>query len=93
MDQPGGMKMKALMRNKHETVTQDMGFTFINWNTGAPLTNPDWYGGPYILVNDYVPEDPADDFALPDPTPAAAPAQDPADDTIVIDGVTYTRTP
>lgn len=69
-----------------------MGFSFIDWNTGAPLTNPDWYGGPYILVNDYVPDDPADDFAE-DPEPAAAPAaQDPAADTIVIDGVTYTRT-
>ena len=103
--------MKALVRNEGETVTQDMGFTFIDWNTGAPLARPDWYGGPYILVNDYVPEDPADDF---DPTPArrkakgavqAPPAQAPAaketvnpeasvpvGDTIVIDGVTYTRT-
>ena len=80
--------MKALIRNEGETVTQDMGFTFINWNTGAPLTNPDWYGGPYILVNDYVPSV-EDDFAE-DPEPAPA-AQDPAD-TIVIDGVTYTRT-
>ena len=58
--------MKALIRNPEETVTQDMGFMFINWTTGAPLTNPDWYGGPYILVNDYVPEDPADDFTLAD---------------------------
>ena len=48
--------MKALIRNPGETVPQDMSFTFINWNTGAPLTNPDWYGGPYTLVNDYVPE-------------------------------------
>ena len=89
------MKMKALIRDRHETVTQDMGFTFINWQNGAPLTNPDWYGGPYILVNDYVPEDPVDDFTLADPTPAAAPeaSQDPVADTIVIDGVTYTRTP
>ena len=86
--------MKALIRDKGETVTQDMGFTFINWNTGAPLTNPDWYGGPYILVNDYVPENPADDFVLDDAKPAAASeaSQDPAADTIVIDGVTYTRT-
>ena len=89
--------MKALIRNPGETITENDGLAFINWNAGAPLTNPDWFGGPYILVNDYVPEDPADDFALADPTPAAAdaPAQDPADDvqdTIVIDGVTYTRT-
>lgn len=98
--------MKALVRNEGETVTQDMGFSFIDWNTGAPLARPDWYGGPYILVNDFVPEDPADDFdptparrkakgavqAPPAQAPAAAPAQDPTPDTIVIDGVTYTRT-
>ena len=84
--------MKALIRNEGETVTEDMGIPGIDWSNGMPLTNPVWAGGPYILVNDYVPEDPADDFALADPTPAAAPASDPAADTIVIDGVTYTRT-
>ena len=47
--------MKALTRNPGETVTQDMGFTFIDWSTGAPLTNSDWYGGPYILVENYDP--------------------------------------
>ena len=26
----------------------------IDWETGAPLTNPEWYGGPYTLVDDYV---------------------------------------
>ena len=92
--------MKALIRNEGETVTEDMGHSFIDWKTGAPLTNPDWFDGPYVLVNDYVPDDPAGDF---DPTPARrkakgasqpadAPAQDPVADTIVIDGVTYTRT-
>lgn len=107
--------MKALIRNESETITEDMGIPCIDWNTGAPLTNAGWFGGPYILVNDYVPEDPADDFALADdgatygrtnpsaasqpadPTPAAAGTQDPdapvpVGDTIVIDGVTYTRT-
>ena len=87
--------MKALIRNPGETVTEADGIPGIDWNTGMPLTNPVWAGGPYILVNDYVPEDPADDFVLADPTPAVAPAQDPAtdvQDTIVIDGVTYTRT-
>jgi len=44
------------------------------------------------LVNDYVSEDPDADFMLADAAPAAAPAQDPVADTIVIDGVTYTRT-
>lgn len=82
--------MKALIRNPGETVTEDMGIPGINWDIGAPLTNPDWSGGPYRLVNDYVPEDPADGF---DPTPArrkangavqAPPAQAPA-----ADGATY----
>lgn len=98
--------MKALIRNEGETVTEDMGHSFVDWKTGAPLTNPDWFGGPYILMNDYVSDDPADDFdptparrkakgavqAPPAQAPAAAPAQDPTPDTIVIDGVTYTRT-
>lgn len=88
-----------------------MGMPGINWATGYPLTARGWAGGSYVLVNDYVPEDPADDF---DPTPArrkakgavqAPPAQAPAAKetvnpdapvpvgyTIVIDGVTYTRT-
>ena len=89
--------MKALIRNHGETVTENMHIPGINWNTGAPLTNSAWAGGSYILVNDYVPEDPDSDFVLADPTPAAASAQDPdapvpVGDTIVIDGVTYTRT-
>lgn len=89
--------MKALIRNPGETVTEDMHIPGINWDSGMPLTNPVWAGGPYTLVIDYVPEDPVGDF---DPTPArrkakdaAAPVQDPTADTIVIDGVTYTRAP
>ena len=86
--------MKALIRNAGETVTEDMGITGIDWKTGMPLTNPVWAGGPYILVHDYVFEDPTCAFAATDPAPE--PAQDPvvedgAPDTIVIDGVTYTR--
>lgn len=91
--------MKALIRRKGEVVLESYNIPCIDWNTGAPLTNPGWSGGPYILVNDYVPEDPADDFVLDDAAPAAAPeaSQDPdapvpVGDTIVIDGVTYTRT-
>lgn len=103
--------MKALIRNQGETMTETDGIPGIDWNTGMPLTNPAWAGGPYILVNDYVPEDPADDFMLADdgatygctnpsaasqpadPTPAAAPVtEDNVQDTIVINGVTYTRT-
>ena len=47
--------MKALIRNKGETVTEDMDIPCIDWNTGYPLTNPKWFGGPYTLVQNYVP--------------------------------------
>lgn len=47
--------MKALIRNKGETVTENMMIPGIDWNTGYPLTNPAWFGGPYQLVPNYVP--------------------------------------
>lgn len=95
--------MKALIRKEGETVTEDMGIPGIDWATGYPLTAPGWTGGPYILVNDYIPEDPADDFVTTDDgatydraDPSAKETVNPgvpvpAGDTIVIDGVTYTR--
>lgn len=88
--------MKALIRNEGETVTEDMHIPGIDWNTGMPLTNPAWAGGPYQLVDNYieVTDGAIYDVAVypepEDPTPATA--QDPVADTIVIDGVTYTRT-
>ena len=84
--------MKALIRDKGETVTQDMGFTFINWQNGAPLTNPDWYGGPYQLVDNYVE---VTDGAIYDvavyPEQEDPAAEDNVQDTIVIDGIVYRR--
>ena len=47
--------MKALIRNKGETISEVMGIIGIDWSTGAPLTNHDWCGGPYKLINDYQP--------------------------------------
>lgn len=52
--------MKALIRNEGETVLEDSAIEGIDWTTGAPLTNPDWYGGPYQLVKDYTPPADAD---------------------------------
>ena len=49
------MNMKALIRNEGETITEDMDIPCIDWKTGAPLTNPEWCGGPYTLVQNYVP--------------------------------------
>ena len=87
--------MKALIRNEGETVTEADDIPGIDWNTGMPLTNPVWAGGPYQLVDNYI--EVADgaiyDIAVypesENPTPAAA--QDPVADTIVIDGVVYRR--
>ena len=84
--------MKALIRNEGETVTEDMGIAFINWKTGAPLTNPGWFGGPYQMVDNYVE---AADGAIYDvavyPEPEDPVAEGNVQDTIVIDGVTYIR--
>ncbi len=54
--------MKALIRNKRETVLETTGIDGIDWTTGAPLTNPDWCGGPYKLINDYQP--PAEELEI-----------------------------
>lgn len=81
--------VKALIRGEGETITQDMKIAGINWDTGAPLTNRDWCGGPYILMNDYAPEDPRAHAVAPE---ASQDLADDMHDTIVIDGVTYTRT-
>lgn len=48
--------MKALIRNAGETVTEDMHIPGIDWDTGMPLTNPIWAGGPYKLVDGYDPQ-------------------------------------
>ncbi len=53
--------MRALIRNPGETVTEDMDIPCIDWNTGYPLTNVNWFGGPYTLVNEY---DPAHDVGV-----------------------------
>ena len=84
--------MKALIRNSGETVTEADGIPGIDWNTGMPLTNPVWAGGPYQLVDNYVE---VADGAIYDVAVYPEPEDDapvPVGDTIVIDGVTYTRT-
>ena len=47
--------MKALIRGQGETVTESDNIAGIDWNTGAPLTNSAWCGGPYTLVQNYIP--------------------------------------
>ena len=48
--------MKALIRNNGETVLETDGHDFIDWSTGYPLTETKWFGGPYTLIENYVPE-------------------------------------
>ena len=82
--------MRALIRNKGETVTEDDGIVGIDWNTGAPLTNPSWAGGPYVLVENY---DPAVcEVMNPDEFIGKVEVENLAPETVTIDGVTYTRT-
>lgn len=79
--------MKALIRNENETVVENMGVPGIDWNTGYPLTNPGWSGGPYTLVNDYVPT--ADEDFAEEPEIVGEPAE--GEETVTIDGKQYTR--
>ena len=46
--------MKALIRGE-EVLTEDMGVRSIDWDSGKPLINPDWAGGPYTLLQNYNP--------------------------------------
>lgn len=49
--------MKALVRNKGETITENDIFIAIDWDDGMPLTSPYWHGGPYTLIENYVQPD------------------------------------
>lgn len=83
--------MKALIRNAGETVTEDIGITGIDWNTGMPLTNPVWAGGPYTLVQNYVPQvndEPARYEEVVEPEQVEIENED---DYVVIDGKKYSK--
>ena len=81
--------MKALIRNEGETVTENMNIDGIDWQTGAPLTNQAWAGGPYQLVQNYVPpqEDAPETYEIVEPEPEPVVEEE----TVVINGVTYTN--
>jgi len=79
--------MKALIRNPGETVLESYNIPCIDWNTGAPLTNSEWSGGPYTLVNDYVQT--ADEDFAEEPEIVTEPAE--SEETVTIDGKEYTR--
>ena len=87
--------MKALIRNKGETVTEVNGPTFIDWDTGYPLTSNKWFGGPYKLVQNYdvLAEEGQEETyeeivveAEPEPV-----IEENEDDYVVINGVRYSK--
>ena len=86
--------MKALIRNKGETITEKMGVEGVDWNTGAPLTNAAWCGGPYTLVQNYIPpqEDEPETYEVveQDPEPIVQEVVE-DDDYVVIGGVRYSK--
>lgn len=84
--------MKALIRNPGETVTEADGHVFIDWNTGAPLTKREWSGGPYQLVQNYVPpqKDTTESYEEIVVEPAQVEVED-EDDYVIIDGKRYSK--
>ena len=87
--------MKALIRNEGETVTEDMNIPCIDWNTGYPLTSDKWFGGPYTLVQNYVPpvnETPAQyEEIVIEPEQIEVEEVEDEDDYVVIDGKRYSK--
>ncbi len=87
--------MKALIRNEGETVTEDMGIPCIDWSTGYPLTNAKWFGGPYTLVQNYVPQDNAPESyekVLVEPAQVEVEEEiENEDDYVIIDGKRYSK--
>ena len=102
--------MKALIRKKGETVTEKDSIVGIDWDTGAPLTNEAWAGGPYVLVENYDPTvcdvvDPVEfaerasveisdakvEFTIQERGTGVNHVNNPAPETVTIDGKTYTK--
>ena len=83
--------MKALIRNIGETVTETMHIPDIDWDTGAPLTNKSWCGGPYTLVQNYIPtvnDEPAQYEEVIEPEQVEIKDED---EYVVIDGKKYNK--
>jgi len=86
--------MKALIRNT-EKVTEEMNIAGIDWETGYPLTNPKWFGGPYTLVQNYVPpqEDTPESYEeiVVEPMQVEVEVKENEDDYVIIDGKKYSK--
>ena len=82
--------MKALIRYKGETVTEDMFIPCIDWKTGAPLTDTKWFGGPYELVENYIP--PVSEEDVVQPKQPKVEEENVEDDYVIIEGKKYSKT-
>ena len=82
--------MKAQIRNPGEAVTEDMHILGSDWNTGMPLTNPVWAGGPYKLVKNYIPPVGEEDTIQPE-QPETEEKIVENDGYVVIDGKKYNK--
>jgi len=83
--------MKALIRHEGETVLETANIDGIEWDTGAPLTNPAWAGGSYTLVQNYVPpkdDEPAQYEEVIEPEQVEIEDED---DYVIIDGKKYSK--
>ncbi len=87
--------MKALVRNKGETVLESYDIPGIDWKNGYPLTDPGWAGGPYTLIENYVPnvEKDLDFIGLLHEQLIEEPEEEivDEDDYVVIDGKKYSK--
>ena len=89
--------MKALIRNEGETITEDMNIPCIDWLNGYPLTDTKWFGGPYTLVQNYVPsqEDAPESYeeivVEPEQVEVEEEVVENEDDYVVIDGKRYSK--
>lgn len=82
--------MKAMIRNKGETVCESDGIEGIDWKTGMPMTNEKWYGGPYKLVDNYTPPvDEEDTVQLETPEVKEEIVED--NNYVIIDGKKYSK--
>ena len=62
----------------------------IDWKTGVPLTDTEWFGGPYKLIENYVPPADEEDIIQPEqPETEEKIVED--DGYVVIDGKKYNK--
>ncbi len=83
--------MKALIRYENETILESDGVPGIDWKTGYPLTEPGWSGGPYMLVDGYVPPKDDEPMSYDTITVYEPIVEENEDDYVVIDGKKYSK--